>query len=34
MSDVSDCDVLIGVKEVNIEDLIEEKTFLFFSTYI
>ena len=31
VSDVSDCDVLIGVKEVNIEDLIEGKTFLFFS---
>lgn len=31
VSDVSDCDVLIGVKEVNIEDLVEGKTFLFFS---
>jgi saccharopine dehydrogenase (NAD+, L-lysine-forming) len=31
VSDVSDCDVLIGVKEVNAEDLIEGKTFLFFS---
>ena len=31
VSDVSDSDVLIGVKEVNIEDLIEGKTFLFFS---
>ena len=29
--EVRDCDVLIGVKEVNIEDLIEGKTFLFFS---
>ncbi|HBL37627.1 MAG TPA: alanine dehydrogenase, partial [Flavobacteriales bacterium] len=29
--DVSDCDVLIGVKEVNIEDLIPDKTYLFFS---
>ncbi len=28
---VSDCDILIGVKEVNIEDLIPGKTFLFFS---
>lgn len=31
VSDVSDCDVLLGVKEVNVEDLIEGKTFLFFS---
>ena len=31
VSDVSDCDVLIGVKEVNIEDLIAGKTYLFFS---
>ncbi len=31
VSDVSDCDILIGVKEVNEEDLIEGKTFLFFS---
>jgi len=29
--DVSDCDVLIGVKEVNKEDLIPHKTYLFFS---
>tara|TARA_B100000683_G_scaffold266813_1_gene299655 strand:- start:1025 stop:2260 length:1236 start_codon:yes stop_codon:yes gene_type:complete len=29
--DVSDCDILIGVKEVNIEDLVPGKTFLFFS---
>ena len=29
--DVSDCDVLIGVKEVNIEDLVPGKTYLFFS---
>ena len=28
---VSDCDILIGVKEVNIEDLVPGKTFLFFS---
>ncbi|PCJ81265.1 MAG: alanine dehydrogenase [Bacteroidetes bacterium] len=31
VEDVSDCDVLIGVKEVNEEDLIEGKTYLFFS---
>ena len=31
VKDVSDCDVLIGVKEVNIEDLIAGKTYLFFS---
>lgn len=31
VEDVSDCDVLIGVKEVNIDDLIEGKTYLFFS---
>jgi len=31
VSDVSDCDVLIGVKEVNVEDLIAGKTYLFFS---
>ena len=29
--DVSHCDVLIGVKEVNIDDLIPGKTYLFFS---
>lgn len=29
--DLSDCDVLIGVKEVEIEDLLEGKTYLFFS---
>ena len=29
--DVSDCDILIGVKEVNIKDLVPGKTFLFFS---
>ena len=31
VKDVSDCDILIGVKEVNVEDLIEGKTYLFFS---
>ena len=31
VKDVSDCDVLIGVKEVNVEDLIAGKTYLFFS---
>lgn len=29
--DLSDCDVLIGVKEVKIEDLLEGKIYLFFS---
>ena len=29
--DLSDCDVLIGVKEVNIEDLIPNKKYFFFS---
>jgi alanine dehydrogenase len=29
--DLSDCDILIGVKEVNIEDLIPNKKYMFFS---
>lgn len=29
--DLSDCDIIMGVKEVNIEDLIPNKTFMFFS---
>ena len=29
--DLSDCDVIMGVKEVPIEDLIAEKTYLYFS---
>lgn len=29
--DLSDCDILLGVKEVNINDLIPNKRFLFFS---
>ena len=29
--DLSDCDVIIGVKEVNVEDLIPNKKFMFFS---
>ena len=29
--DLSDCDVLLGVKEVNIHDLIPDKKYLFFS---
>ncbi len=29
--DVSDCDILLGVKEVKIDKLIPEKTYLFFS---
>jgi alanine dehydrogenase len=28
---VADCDILLGIKEVNIEDLIPDKTYLFFS---
>jgi alanine dehydrogenase len=31
VEDLSDCDILIGVKEVNIEDLIPNKKFMFFS---
>lgn len=31
VDDLHDCDVIIGVKEVNIEDLIPSKKFLFFS---
>jgi alanine dehydrogenase len=31
VSDVSDCDLLIGVKEVQLADLIANKTYLFFS---
>ena len=31
VDDVSDCDILIGVKEVNKEDLIPNKKYLFFS---
>ena len=31
IEDLSDCDILLGVKEVNIKDLIEEKIYLFFS---
>ncbi len=30
-SDISDCDVLLGVKEVHIPELIPQKTYLFFS---
>src|SRR5690554_2149323 len=29
--DISDADIMIGVKEVNIEDLVANKTYLFFS---
>ena len=29
--DVSDCDIIMGVKEVPIKDLIAEKTYLYFS---
>lgn len=31
VDDISDCDVLMGVKEVPIEDLIPNKTYLYFS---
>lgn len=31
VNDVSDCDILMGVKEVNIEDLIPNKKYMFFS---
>tara|TARA_B100000508_G_scaffold141026_1_gene145267 strand:+ start:40659 stop:41876 length:1218 start_codon:yes stop_codon:yes gene_type:complete len=31
VKDLSDCDVIMGVKEVNIEDLIPNKQFFFFS---
>lgn len=31
VKDLSDCDFIIGVKEVNVEDLIPNKKFLFFS---
>ena len=31
VDDVSDCDVLLGVKEVKLEALIENKTYFFFS---
>src|SRR5687767_1380747 len=29
--DISDCDIMIGIKEVPVQDLIENKTYLFFS---
>jgi len=31
VDDVTDCDILLGVKEVSIENLIKNKTYLFFS---
>ena len=31
VTDLSDCDVLLGVKEVPLEELIPEKTYMFFS---
>lgn len=31
VEDLSDCDIILGVKEVNIEDLIPGKKFMFFS---
>ena len=30
-TDMSDCDVLMGIKEVPVKDLIANKTYLFFS---
>ena len=30
-NDLSDCDIILGVKEVPIENLIRNKTFVFFS---
>lgn len=30
-SDLSDCDILLGIKEVPVNNLIEDKTYLFFS---
>ncbi|OSZ79002.1 alanine dehydrogenase [Chitinophagaceae bacterium IBVUCB1] len=30
-ADLSDCDVLLGIKEVRVEDLIPDKTYFFFS---
>ena len=29
--DISDCDILFGIKEVSVEDLVSDKTYLFFS---
>ena len=29
--DISDCDILMGIKEVQIRDLLKSKTYLFFS---
>lgn len=31
VDDLNDCDIIIGVKEVNVEDLIPSKKFMFFS---
>ena len=31
VDDVTDCDILFGVKEINIENLIPNKTYLYFS---
>ncbi len=31
VADISDCDILIGIKEVDIESLVGHKTYLFFS---
>ena len=31
VGDVTDCDILMGIKEVPVKNLIEEKTYLFFS---
>ena len=34
VNNLLDCDVIIGVKEVNLEDLIPGKTFMFFRTHL
>jgi alanine dehydrogenase len=31
VQNVSDCDILLGIKEVNVDDLVPDKTYLFFS---
>ena len=31
VDDVSDCDILLGIKEVPVQNLISDKTYLFFS---
>ncbi len=31
VKDLSDCDILLGIKEVKVEEMIPDKTYLFFS---